>query len=68
MNLTKHTVETLGKLDEEIDLLIANANIKGFACKMCDVEMSTKQHMKNHVEGKHTVRVSHICKTCGEKT
>ena len=33
---------------------------------MCGVEMITKQHMKNHVEGKHINWVSHPCILCGK--
>ena len=51
-------------LDEEIDMLIEKVEQKGYVCKMCGLEMSSKQHMQNHVEGKHIRGIFHPCSKC----
>ena len=58
--------QTLSKLDEEIDTHIEKALAKGYSCKTCGVKMDTKQHMRNHVEGRHVEGISHTCNKCDD--
>ena len=37
---------------------------KGYTCKVCGVEMPTRQKISNHIEGKHIKGYSHHCITC----
>ena len=63
-NISGNTGNDFQHLDEEISMLIEKVEQKGYACKMCGLEMSSKQHMQNHVEGKHIRGLFHPCSKC----
>ena len=63
-NTSEYSANNFKKLNEEIDLLIEKTDQKRYACKMCGIEMSKKQHMQNHVEGKHIKGFLHPCTKC----
>ena len=63
-NISENSEVNFQKLNEEINLMIKKTKQKRFACKICEIEMSTKQHMQNHVEGRHIEGIVHPCTFC----
>ena len=63
-NISINSVRTLHSLDKEIDSLLQKAENNGFVCKVCGIEMNTKQKMRDHVEGHHIDGFSLTCNTC----
>ena len=39
---------------------------KGYTCKICGVEMATRQKISNHVEGRHITGYLHHCNICSD--
>ena len=68
------------KLEADISMMIEKGGIKyfthvktggkksytskGYTCKVCGVEMPTRQKISNHIEGKHIKGYSHHCNIC----
>ena len=53
------------ELNETINSMMEKLQTGKFACKVCGmVDNKDKTHMRNHIEGKHILGVSHECTQC----
>ena len=81
VNIRENPVSYVDKLDKEISMMIEKGGerdfilhtggrkpytSKGYTCKVCGVEMATRQKISNHIEGKHIKGYLHHCNNCSD--